>query len=84
MGSSAVPKIVRIAVTGDIAMVAGPAESYFQASSLDLTGDVVLGNLEGTLTDRGSSKCSAGSTSCFSFRAPPAYASFLQRGPASP
>ncbi len=79
VGSSAVPRIVRIAVTGDIAMVAGPAESYFQASSLDLTGDVVLGNLEGTLTDRGSSKCSAGSTSCFSFRAPPAYASFLQR-----
>jgi poly-gamma-glutamate capsule biosynthesis protein CapA/YwtB (metallophosphatase superfamily) len=60
-------------------MVAGPAESYFLATSLDLTGDVVLGNLEGTLTDRGSSKCAAGSTGCFSFRAPPSFASFLRR-----
>ena len=58
-------------------MVAGPGEAYFQASKLDLSGDVVVGNLEGTLTDRGSSKCGAGSTSCFSFRAPPSYARLL-------
>jgi poly-gamma-glutamate capsule biosynthesis protein CapA/YwtB (metallophosphatase superfamily) len=78
-GSPATPSVVRFAVTGDIAMVAGPAESYFQATSLDLTGDVVLGNLEGTLTDRGSSKCAAGSTTCFSFRAPPSYAPLLRQ-----
>ena len=38
-----------------------------------------MGNLEGTLTNRGSSKCgaSAGST-CFSFRAPPSYAPTLR------
>jgi Bacterial capsule synthesis protein PGA_cap len=71
--------VVRFAVAGDIAMVAGPAESYFRAASLDLTGDVVLGNLEGTLTERGSSKCAAGSSSCFSFRAPIAYAPLLRQ-----
>jgi poly-gamma-glutamate capsule biosynthesis protein CapA/YwtB (metallophosphatase superfamily) len=71
--------VVRLAVTGDIAMVAGPAESYFRAVSLDLTGDLVLGNLEGTLTSRGSSKCAAGSSSCFSFKAPPSYAQLLRQ-----
>jgi hypothetical protein len=69
---------VQLTFTGDIAMVAGPVASYFRSVSLDLAGDVVLGNLEGTLTERGSSKCSAGSTSCFSFRAPSSYARFLK------
>jgi hypothetical protein len=67
--------VVRFAFTGDIALLAGPADAYFAPV---LRGDVVLGNLEGTLTDRGSSKCSAGSTSCFSFRAPPSYAALLR------
>jgi len=73
------PAVARFAVAGDIAMVAGPAESYFRAVSLDLTGDVVLGNLEGTLTERGSSKCGAGSSTCFSFRAPITYAPLLRQ-----
>ena len=38
----------------------------------------MLGNLEGTLTDRGASKCAAGSTSCYSFRAPPSYARIVR------
>jgi Bacterial capsule synthesis protein PGA_cap len=76
---SATQPVVRFAFTGDIAMVAGPAESYFSSVSLDLAGDVVLGNLEGTLTGRGSTKCAAGSSSCFSFRAPPAYARMLRQ-----
>jgi capsule synthesis protein PGA_cap len=71
--------VVRFAVAGDIAMVSGPAESYFRSVSLDLTGDVVLGNLEGTLTRRASSKCAAGSSSCFSFHAPTAYAPLLRQ-----
>ena len=70
---------MRFAIAGDIAMVAGPADSYFRSVSLDLAGDVVLGNLEGTLTSRGSSKCGAGSSSCFSFRAPTSYASLLRQ-----
>jgi poly-gamma-glutamate capsule biosynthesis protein CapA/YwtB (metallophosphatase superfamily) len=73
------PSVVRLALTGDMALVAGPAETYFRSVSLDLTGDVVLGNLEGTLTARGSSKCDAGSTTCFSFRAPVSYAPLLRR-----
>jgi poly-gamma-glutamate capsule biosynthesis protein CapA/YwtB (metallophosphatase superfamily) len=76
---SATSPVVRFAFTGDIAMVAGPAESYFGAVSLDLAGDVVLGNLEGTLTDRGSTKCRATSSNCFAFHAPPSYASLLRR-----
>jgi poly-gamma-glutamate capsule biosynthesis protein CapA/YwtB (metallophosphatase superfamily) len=59
-------------------MVAGPADAYFESAADELKGDVVLGNLEGTLTDRGSSKCRPSSTSCFSFRAPPAYARLLR------
>jgi poly-gamma-glutamate capsule biosynthesis protein CapA/YwtB (metallophosphatase superfamily) len=75
----AAPSVVRFAFAGDIAMVAGPAEAYFRSVSLDLTGDVVLGNLEGTLTSRGSSKCGAGSSTCFSFRAPTSYAPLLRQ-----
>jgi poly-gamma-glutamate capsule biosynthesis protein CapA/YwtB (metallophosphatase superfamily) len=78
VGSAARP-VVRFAFTGDIAMVAGPAESYFGSVSLDLAGDVVLGNLEGTLTERGSTKCGAASSNCFAFHAPPSYASLLRR-----
>ncbi len=40
-----------------------------------LRGDVVLGNMDSTLTDRsGPSKCGATSTNCFAFRAPPSFA----------
>jgi poly-gamma-glutamate capsule biosynthesis protein CapA/YwtB (metallophosphatase superfamily) len=60
-------------------MVAGPADSYFASVRRDLTGDIVLGNLEGTLTDRSSAKCGAGSSDCFAFHAPPSYAPLLRR-----
>jgi poly-gamma-glutamate capsule biosynthesis protein CapA/YwtB (metallophosphatase superfamily) len=72
---------ISFAVVGDIAMV--PSEdggaSYFASVGPYLRGDVVLGNLEGTLTERGSSKCGSGSSSCFAFRAPPSYGSLLKR-----
>ena len=75
----AAPKpAVRFAFTGDIAMVAGPVQSYFRSVSVDLAGDVVLGNLEGTLTDHGSTKCGAASSNCFAFHAPPSYATYLR------
>ncbi len=77
VGASRRP-VVRFAFTGDVAMVAGPVGSYFGSVEPALKGDVVLGNLEGTLTARGESKCSPASTSCFSFRAPPAYARTLR------
>jgi hypothetical protein len=72
------PPVVRFTFTGDIAMVAGPADDYFRSVRKQLAGDVVLGNLEGTLTERGSPKCGTGSTDCFSFHAPPSYARQLR------
>ncbi len=78
-GAAPAAPVVRFAIAGDIAMVAGPAETYFRSVRLDLTGDVVLGNLEGTLTARGSSKCGAGSSSCFSFHAPTSYARLVRQ-----
>ncbi len=73
--------VARIAATGDIAMVASAKGGVFlfQRAKRYLTGDVVLGNLEGTLATGGASKCSASSTNCFSFRAPPSYARILRR-----
>jgi poly-gamma-glutamate capsule biosynthesis protein CapA/YwtB (metallophosphatase superfamily) len=76
-GDAAREPVVRFAFTGDLALAAGPAETYFRSVRRDLKGDVVLGNLEGTLTERGSAKCGAGSTDCFAFRAPPSYARLL-------
>ena len=79
VASGASAPVVRFAFAGDIAMVPGPADSYFTAVHPDLTGDVVWGNLEGTLTNRGYSKCgSPGDSQCFAFRAPPSNAPLLR------
>ncbi len=77
-GSAAPAPVVRLSFTGDIAMVAGPADDYFRSVRKQLAGDVVLGNLEGTLTERGTPKCGTGSSDCFSFHAPPSYARLLR------
>jgi poly-gamma-glutamate capsule biosynthesis protein CapA/YwtB (metallophosphatase superfamily) len=52
---------------------------YLDAVKGQLKGDVVFGNLEGTLTDVTSSpKCGGGSGgSCYAFRTPPSYARHL-------
>lgn len=82
VGAAAAPdaiRTVRLAAAGDIAMIASPdSSSFFRSVDLDLRGDLVLGNLEGTLTGRGASKCGAGSSSCYAFRAPPSYAGLLR------
>jgi poly-gamma-glutamate capsule biosynthesis protein CapA/YwtB (metallophosphatase superfamily) len=78
-GAAAEKPVVRFGFTGDLALTAGPAATYFRSVQRDLRGDVVLGNLEGTLTERGSAKCGAGSTDCYAFRAPPAYARLLRQ-----
>jgi poly-gamma-glutamate capsule biosynthesis protein CapA/YwtB (metallophosphatase superfamily) len=77
-GKASSPPVVRFAFTGDLALTAGPADEYFRSVRSDLRGDVVLGNLEGTLTERGSAKCGTGSSDCFAFHAPPAYARLLR------
>jgi poly-gamma-glutamate capsule biosynthesis protein CapA/YwtB (metallophosphatase superfamily) len=53
--------------------------SYLDAVKRQLRGDVVFGNLEGTLTDvTSSSKCGdASGGSCYAFRTPPSYARHL-------
>src|SRR5262245_45165720 len=72
---------VSLAAVGDVAMLASSDEGagFFTRVRPALVGDVVLGNLEGTLANSGVSKCGAGSTNCFAFRAPPSYARVLER-----
>ena len=76
------PSSARVSLTavGDIMMGTPqfglpPANGsqLFTAVKPLLTGDVVLGNLEGTLTTRSGAKCGAGSSNCFAFQSPPAY-----------
>jgi hypothetical protein len=76
---------IRIAAVGDIVMGSAPnlppdgGESFFSDVDAELEGDVVLGNLEGTLSNGGSSKCGSGSPNCFAFHTPPSYARWLKQ-----
>ena len=75
---------VTIAAVGDTMLGATPTlpaspGTYLAEMRSALTGDVVFGNLEGTLTDATASKCGgAPSSSCFAFRAPPEFARALR------
>jgi poly-gamma-glutamate capsule biosynthesis protein CapA/YwtB (metallophosphatase superfamily) len=52
--------------------------SYLAPVEGEMKGDIVFGNLEGTLTDVSESpKCGPESSECFAFRAPPEYADLL-------
>ena len=72
-------------MTGDIVMGSTPnlpadhGRSFFSGVQADLAGDVVIGNLEGTLSAGGVSKCGPSSTNCFAFQTPPSYARWLKR-----
>ena len=70
-----------VAAVGDTVMGSLPyglppdgGASFFDEVDHLLVGDVVLGNLEGTLATGGASKCGSGSSNCFAFRTPPSYA----------
>jgi hypothetical protein len=71
---------VTIAAVGDTMLGTTPTlppspDSYLARMRPALRGDVVFGNLEGTLTDATASKCGgAPSASCFAFRVPPEFA----------
>lgn len=75
--------VVTLAAVGDTAMGTTPTlppdpAGYLDSIRGELKGDVVFGNLEGTLTDVSESpKCGKHSTECFAFRAPPEYAGYL-------
>ncbi len=77
------PGVVTISAVGDIVMGSTPVlppdggRGFFSGVAADLPADVVLGNLEGTLTTVDRSKCGPQSTDCFSFRTPPSYARWL-------
>lgn len=77
------PGLVAIVATGDIVMGSTPrlppdgGRSFFADVQADLAGDVVLGNLEGTLSRGGASKCGPKSSDCFAFQTPPSYARWL-------
>jgi hypothetical protein len=77
---------VTVAAVGDTVMGSLPyglpsdgGRSFFSQVDHLLTGDVVLGNLEGTLATTGGSKCGASpSPNCFAFRTPPSYSRWLK------
>lgn len=78
------PGVVTLAAVGDTAMGVTPTlppdrESYLDPIKGELKGDVVFGNLEGTLTDVSEDvKCGgAAPGECYAFRAPPEYAKYL-------
>jgi Bacterial capsule synthesis protein PGA_cap len=81
--AQASPGSVTIAAVGDTALGITPTlppdpSSYFTPVRSELKGDVVFGNLEGTLTEVSESpKCGPESSECFAFRAPPEYAEHL-------
>jgi poly-gamma-glutamate capsule biosynthesis protein CapA/YwtB (metallophosphatase superfamily) len=76
---------VRLSAVGDTVMGSLPyglpsdgGASFFDEVDQLLTGDVILGNLEGTLASGGVSKCGSGSPNCFAFRTPPSYARHIK------
>ena len=54
-----------------------PGAIYSPVASA-MKGQIVFGNLEGTMTTGSSGKCAAGSTSCYAFSVPPSYAQVMR------
>lgn len=63
---------------GDTPMLPPDPSTYLDPIRSALAAPIVFGNLEGTLTDSGTSKCGAASSQCYAFRAPPSYADYLR------
>jgi poly-gamma-glutamate capsule biosynthesis protein CapA/YwtB (metallophosphatase superfamily) len=78
------PGTVTIAAVGDVLMGTKPSlppdegASLFEEVSFELSADVVLGNLEGTLSTGAGSRCGEASASCRAFQTPPSYARRLR------
>jgi hypothetical protein len=77
---------VTLAGVGDVIMGTEPnkvppanGDGFFDPVKESLAADLVMGNLETALTvDTGRAKCPVGSTGCFQFYLPPAYAGHLR------
>jgi Bacterial capsule synthesis protein PGA_cap len=78
-GAPGAGRPVTIAWVGDIAMSGSGGENFLpSAIRRKLRGNLVIGNLEGTLASGGYSKCGTGSTNCFAFRASPSFGRVLK------
>jgi poly-gamma-glutamate capsule biosynthesis protein CapA/YwtB (metallophosphatase superfamily) len=77
--------LVTIAAVGDIVMGSTPnlppggGRGFFDDVQSELAADIVLGNLEGTLTTASGSKCGPDSSNCYAFRTPPSYVRWLKQ-----
>ncbi len=77
--TTTLPAIVTLSAVGDTdlgntpQLPANPLGYFSPVRSL-LSGDIVFGNLEGTMTNAGPSKCAASSVGCYAFRVPPTFA----------
>jgi poly-gamma-glutamate capsule biosynthesis protein CapA/YwtB (metallophosphatase superfamily) len=70
---------VTIAFAGDIALLGPAPSSIFAGVRAQLRrAGVAIGNLEGTLSSGGTSKCGKHSTGCFAFQSPPQSAALLR------
>jgi poly-gamma-glutamate capsule biosynthesis protein CapA/YwtB (metallophosphatase superfamily) len=78
------PGTVTIAAVGDVLMGTKPSlpadggARLFEDVSFELSADVVVGNLDGTLSTGAGSRCGEASASCRAFQTPPSYARRLQ------
>jgi poly-gamma-glutamate capsule biosynthesis protein CapA/YwtB (metallophosphatase superfamily) len=77
--SAAASPRVTVAFVGDIALL-GPAPSSLFAGVRGTlrSATVAIGNLEGTLSSGGRSKCGSSSAGCFAFQSPPQSAALLR------
>jgi poly-gamma-glutamate capsule biosynthesis protein CapA/YwtB (metallophosphatase superfamily) len=68
-----------VPASSTIALPSDPASLLAGVKDSLSAPDITMVNLEGTLTEGGTSKCGAGSSNCFAFRAPPSYAATFRR-----
>lgn len=82
----ALTRDLEVAAVGDLVMGAPPygvpsdgGASLFSSVKSLLVGDVVMANLEGTLSTGGASKCGGTpSANCYAFQTPPSYVRWLR------
>jgi poly-gamma-glutamate capsule biosynthesis protein CapA/YwtB (metallophosphatase superfamily) len=77
--SAAPPSTIILSAGGDTALGYTPTlpadpTAYLAPIKSAVRADVVFANLEGTMTNRGVSKCGASSSECYAFRVPPSFA----------
>lgn len=80
--TTALPTLT-LAAVGDTELGNSPQlpsdpSAYLQPITKALAAPIVFGNLEGTITDRGQSKCVPNGTSCYTFRVPSSYAAIYR------